>query len=86
MASNVYENAVKIAKIIARHQEMMHYDLSNTCLSREEVIFIGMALPISRSCIGIHMSGNGLEYYDRVFLRTLIDAKVAYHFKNYANL
>jgi hypothetical protein len=45
-----------------------------------------MALPISRSCIGIHMSGNGLEYYDRVFLRTLIDAKVAYHFKNYANL
>ena len=65
---------------------MMHYDLTNTNLLREEVIFIGMALPISRSCIGIHMSKNGLEYYDRVFLRTLIDAKVAFHFKNFANL
>lgn len=62
----------------------MHIDLTNTCLLREEVIFIGMALPVSRSCIGLHMSGNGLEYYDRVFLRTLIDAKVSYHFKNLA--
>ena len=39
---------------------------------------------MSVSCIGIHLSSNGLEYYDRVFLRTLINAKINYQFKNLA--
>lgn len=62
----------------------MHVDLTNTMLTREEVIFIGMALPMSVSCIGVHLSSNGLEYYDRIFLRTLINAKINYQFRNLA--
>ena len=45
---------------------------------------MGMALQKSKSCIGMHVSGNNLDYYERVFLRTLINAKVGYHFRNMA--
>jgi hypothetical protein len=48
------------------------------------VLFIGMAVSASSSCLAIHMSANGLDYYERIFLRTLANAKVAYHFRNLA--
>ena len=66
------------------HDEMQHYDLSGTGLKKEEVLFMGMALQKSKSCIGMHVSGNNLDYYERVFLRTLINAKVGTHFRNLA--
>ena len=84
LSSNLYEFSIKIAKILSRHEEIMHLQLSNTGLTKEEVIFVGMTLPVSKSCIGLHLSANGLTYYDRVFLRTLINAKVNYHFRNFA--
>jgi hypothetical protein len=43
-----------------------------------------MALPVSKSCISLHLSANDFSYYDRVFLRTLINAKLSYKFKNFA--
>ena len=35
--------------------------------------------------MALHMSGCGLEYYERVFLRTLIDAKCSAEFRKLAN-
>ena len=73
-----------MAKILSRHDELMHVDLTHTGLKKEETIFIGMTLPVSKSIISLHLSFNGLGYYDRVFLRTLINAKLVYKFKNKA--
>lgn len=84
MSSSVYEFSIKIAKILTRHQEIMHINLSATGLKKEEVLFIGMAISISSSCISIHLSANNIDYYERIFLRTLVNAKVAYHFRNMA--
>ena len=62
----------------------MHLDLSTTGLKTEELFFIGMAMSTSKSAIACHLSANNLDYYQRIYLRTLIDAKVAYHFRNMA--
>jgi hypothetical protein len=62
----------------------MHLDLSGTGLKKEEILFIGMAVSTAKSCISIHLSGNNLDYYERIFLRTLVNAKVSYHFRNMA--
>ena len=37
------------------------------------------------SLMAIHLSGNGLEYYERIFLRTLLDAKCSSQFRKLAN-
>ena len=63
---------------------MMHLDISCTGLQKEEVIFIGMALKQTKALVSLHFSANSLDYYDRIFLRTLIDARVAFHFRNMA--
>lgn len=84
MNSTIYEFSIIIAKTLMSHDEMQHYDLTATGLKKEEVLFMGMALQKSRSCIGMHLSANNLDYYERIFLRTLINAKVAYHFRNTA--
>lgn len=76
LVSKVYEFAIKMAKVVCSHDEMVHIDLTSTGLRPEEVIFIGMTLPLSKSCMGLHLSANRLGYYERIFLRTLIDARV----------
>lgn len=76
-SGQTHECAIKITQVIARHESLMHVDLSMCGLAKEEVIFIGMALAESRSMLALHLSGNMLEYYERIFLRTLLDAKVA---------
>lgn len=43
-----------------------------------------MAVSSSKSCLGLHLSANGLDYYERIFLRTLANATVSYHFRNMA--
>jgi hypothetical protein len=43
-----------------------------------------MSLQHSRACIGLHLSLNQLSYYDRIFLRILMNAKVAFQFRNMA--
>ena len=84
MSSSIYEFSIKIAKILTRHQQIMHVDLSSTGLKKEEVLFIGMAISSSKSCISLHLSANNMDYYERIFMRTLVNAKVSYHFRNMA--
>ena len=74
LRKDTYEFAIKLGKTITRHSELMHMDLSNCNLSKEEVIFIGMTLPHSPSLLGMHLSGNGLTHSDRIFLRQLMGA------------
>jgi hypothetical protein len=47
-------------------------------LKREEMLFIGIALSMSKTMLSLHITGNNLPYYDRIFLRSLIAAKVQY--------
>ena len=63
---------------------IMHLDITGTGLKTEEILFIGMAMSTSKSAIAVHLSANNLDYYQRIYLRTLVDAKVAYHFRNMA--
>lgn len=85
LSSSIYEFSIKIAKILTRHQSLMHLDLCGTGLKKEEVLFIGMALSTAKSCIALHLTGNNLDYYERIFMRTLVNAKVSYHFRNKAD-
>lgn len=84
MYSSMYEFSIMLAKIITRHRTIMHIDVSCTSLRKEEVLFIGMALKQSKACVSIHLSANNLSYYERMFLRTLVDARVSYYFRNMA--
>ena len=70
--------------ILKRHRTLMHVDISQTGLQKQEVLFIGMAVSGSSACAGVHMSANGLDYYERVFLRTLCNASVSSNFRNLA--
>ena len=78
LSSSTSEFAIKIGALISRHPHLMHMDLSNTGLEREEVLFIGMALTWSDNMLSLHLTGNKLPYYDRIFLRTILSARVAY--------
>lgn len=82
MKSSKCEFSIKVGAIITRHPNLMHIDFTNVGFSKEEVIFIGLALSMSKTMLGIHLSGNNLPYYSRLFLRSLIAARVDYRFKN----
>ena len=57
-------------------------DLGATGLKKEEILFIGMAMSTSKSALALHLTANNLDYYERIFMRTLTGARVAWHFRN----
>ena len=59
-------------------------DLSATGMRKEEVIFVGMSIKHASAVVSIHLSANNLDYYERIFLRTLVGARTAHHFRNLA--
>ena len=56
LTSEKFEFAIKIASIITRHPLLMHLDITNTNLKREEIIFIGLSLPISKTLLSCHLT------------------------------
>ena len=56
----------------------MHIDITNTNLKREELLFIGLSLPSSKTLLSMHMTAQKLPYYERIFLRALIAARVGF--------
>jgi len=82
LTSTTFEFSIKVGAIITRHPNLMHADLTCTNLCREEVLFIGLALSMSKTMLSLHLSGNTLSYYDRIFLRSLIAARVGFRFKS----
>ena len=60
----------------------MHLNIAHTNLKREEMMFIGLSLSTSKTVVSLHLSGQTLPYYERIFLRAVIAARVGYGFKN----
>ena len=81
LKSSTFEFSIKIAAIITRHPSLMHLDITNTNLCREEIIFIGLSLPISKTLLSCHLTAQKLPYYERIFLRAAIAARVGYQYR-----
>ena len=73
-----YEFSIKISSILTRHPCLLHLDISNTNLKREEVMFIGLSIPTSKTLLSIHITASKLPYYERIFLRAVINARVSF--------
>ena len=82
LASATYEFSIKVASMITRHPSLQHLDISNCNLKREEVLFIGISVSTSKTLLGIHLTASGVSYYERIFLRAVIAARVSFGFKN----
>lgn len=82
LTSATFEFSIKVASIITRHPGLMHIDITNTNLKREELLFIGLSLPSSKTLLSIHMTAQKLPYYERIFLRALIAARVGFQYRN----
>ena len=80
-----YEFAIKLASMITRHPTIMHLNISHSNLKREEVMFIALALSTSKTLIALHMTAGGLPYYERIFLRAVVAARVGYQFRHLTN-
>ena len=80
-----YEFAIKLASTITRHPTMMHLNVAHTNLKREEVMFVVLALSISKTLVALHITAAGLPYYERIFLRAVIAARVGYQFRHLSN-
>lgn len=74
--SSVYEFSVKVASMLTRHPTLLHLDVSQCGFRREECMFIILAMSTSKNFLALHITGNDLSYYERVFLRALISARV----------
>lgn len=82
LTSTAYEFSIKLASIITRHPSLMHIDISKTNLKREEVLFIGISLSNSKTLLSCHLTANELPYYERIFLRSVIAARVQFEIKS----
>ena len=60
----------------------MHLNIANTNLKRHEIMFIGLALSASKTMLSLHLTAGSLPYYERIFLRAVIAARVSYQFRN----
>ena len=78
MTSATYEFSIKIASIITRHKSLMHLDITNTNLKREELLFIGLSLTMSKTLLSCHLTAQKLPYYERIYLRASIAARVGF--------
>jgi uncharacterized protein YjbI with pentapeptide repeats len=76
MSSKNFEFSIKIAATITRQPNMLHVNLTSVGFTEEEVIFIGLANSMSKTMVSLHLTGNKLSYYNRIFLRTLLAARV----------
>lgn len=78
LTSATFEFSIKVASIITRHSSLMHIDITNTNLKREEILFIGLSIPISKTLLSCHLTAQKLPYYERIFLRAAIAARVGF--------
>ena len=82
LTSSVYEFSIKIASMLTRHPTLLHCDLTQSGFKREECMFIIIAMSLSKSFLALHLTGNDLSYYERVFMRSLISARVQFAVKS----
>ena len=85
LQSETFEFSIKVASMITRHPSLAHLNIAHTNLKREEMVFIGLSLSTSKVLVSLHLSGATLPYYERVFLRSVIAARVGFKFKSLAH-
>lgn len=79
--SSVYEFSIKLAAMLTRHPTLLHCDMSMCGFRREECMFIILAMSLSKSFLALHLTGNDLSYYERVFMRSLVAARIQFQIK-----
>lgn len=79
--SSVYEFSIKLAAMLTRHPTLLHCDMSMCGFRREECMFIILAMSLSKSFLALHLTGNDLSYYERVFMRSLVAARIQFQTK-----
>ena len=82
LTSSKFEFSILIAAIITRHPSLQHIDITNTNLKREEIMFVGLSLPISKTMLSVHLTAQKLPYYERIFLRAAIAARVGFQYRS----
>lgn len=82
LESQSFEFSIKVAAILTRHPCLMHLDITNCHLKREEIMFIGLAIPRSNTLLSIHLTAQKLPYYERIFLRSILAARVGFMFSS----
>ena len=81
-SSSIYEFSIKLASLLTRHPTLMHANFSNLQFKKEESMFVILAMSTSKNVLALHMTGNELPYYERVFMRSLIAARVTFAAQN----
>jgi hypothetical protein len=76
LQSSIYEFGIKLGSIMTRHPALLHADFSSCGLTRQETMFVIIAMSTSKSFLCLHISNNGLPYYERIFMKSLIAARV----------
>lgn len=70
--------------MLTRHPCLMHLDITNCNLKREEIMFIGLAINQSKTLLSIHLTAQKIPYYERIFLRSILAARVGFKKHNEA--
>ena len=60
----------------------MHLNIAATNLRRHEIMFIALSLPTSKVMLSLHLTSSSLPYYERIFLRAVIAARVSFQYRN----
>lgn len=77
-ASKDYELASKLARVIQIHNSLVHLDITSVQLKREESMYIAQCLNDSSNLVCCHLTGNQVDYYSRLYLRSHLNALVQY--------
>ena len=73
-----YMIAGKLGRLVQGHPQLLHVDLSHNQMKREELIFLIMCVRDSKNIQGFHLTGNRVNHYDRLLMRSLLPCKVKY--------
>ena len=82
LASKDYELGSKLARVIQVHQSLVHLDLTSVQIKREEAMYIAKCLKDSSNIVCCHLTGNSIDYYSRLYLRSHLNAIVQYPLHN----
>ena len=74
--SKNYIIAAKVGRLVQGHTQLLHVDMSNCQLIREELFYLTMCLRDSKNIQGFHLTGNTCSHYDRLLMRALLPCKV----------
>ena len=74
-ASDDHLLAAKAGRMLQGHPRLLHVNLADCCLVREELIYLTMCIRDSKNIQGIHLTGNSYSHYDRLLMRALLPGK-----------